>query len=76
MQYIVDFFKSLGEIISTIIDLIIDLVEGIIKFFTDLPTYIDLLESYLELIPTPFIVMITMVLACTLLFVVIGRRGT
>lgn len=76
MQYIVDFFKSLGEIISTIVDLIIDLVEGIIKFFTDLPTYIDLLESYLELIPTPFIVMFTMVLACTLLFVVIGRRGT
>ena len=76
MQYIVDFFKSLGEIISTIVELIIDLVEGIIKFFTDLPTYIDLLESYLELIPTPFIVMFTMVLACTLLFVVIGRRGT
>lgn len=76
MQYIVDFFKSLGEIISTIVDLINDLVEGIIKFFTDLPTYIDLLESYLELIPTPFIVMFTMVLACTLLFVVIGRRGT
>lgn len=75
MKYIVDFFTSLGEIINTIIEFIIDLVEGIIKFFTDLPTYIELLESYLELVPTPFIVMFTMVLACTLLFVIIGRRG-
>ncbi len=76
MKYIVDFFTSLSEIINTIIDFIIDLVEGIVKFFTDLPTYIDLLESYLHLVPTPFIVMFTMVLACTLLFVIIGRRGT
>lgn len=76
MQYIVDFFKALGNIISSIVDFIVDLFEGLVKFFTQLPDYVELLESYLDLVPTPVKVMFTMVLACVLIFLIIGRRGT
>lgn len=76
MHYIVDFFKALGDIIQSIVDFIVDLFKGLVSFFTSLPDYIEVVESYLDLVPTPFKVMFTMVLATVLIFVIIGRRGT
>lgn len=75
MKYIVDFFKALGDIISSIVDFIVDLFKGLISFFTSLPDYIEILESYLDLVPTQAKVFFTMVLAAVLIFVIIGRRG-
>lgn len=76
MKYIVDFFKALGDIISSIVDFIVDLVEGLITFFTQLPDYISLIESCFGLVPSSFVVLFTLVLAAVLIFVIIGRRGT
>lgn len=76
MKYIVDFFKALGDIISSIVDFIVDLVEGLITFFTQLPDYISLVESCIGLVPSSFVVLFTLVLAAVLIFVIIGRRGT
>lgn len=76
MKYIVDFFTVLGDIISAVVDFVIDLFKGLVSFFTSLPDYIEILESYLDLVPTQAKVLFTMVLAAVLIFVIIGRRGT
>lgn len=75
MQYIVDFFKGLGEIIQSIIEFIIDLFTGLVEFFTQIPEYTETVESYIEQLPDFIIPAVTMLLAAQLIFIIIGRRG-
>ncbi len=75
MSYIIDFFKSLGEIISSIVDFIIDFFEGLVSFFADLPEYLKVLETYVDIVPDEIKVMLLLVLSVSLIFVIIGRRG-
>lgn len=76
MKYIVDFFTALGDVISAVVDFVIDLFKGLVNFFTSLPDYIEIIESYIDLVPAQAKVLFTMVLAMVLIFVIIGRRGT
>lgn len=75
MQYIVDFFKSLGDIITSIIEFIIDFFTGLFDFFVQIPEYVTIIESYIELIPEPILAVALLALAAQLIFVIIGRRG-
>lgn len=75
MQYIVDFFKALGEIISSIVEFIVDLFTGLFEFFKQLPEYVGTVEEYIELLPDLVIPFAVMVLAAQLIFLIIGRRG-
>ena len=59
MKYIVDFFTALGDIISAVVDFIIDLFKGLISFFTSLPDYIGIIESYIDLVPAQAKVLFT-----------------
>lgn len=76
MKYIVDFFTALADIISAVVDFVIDFFTGLVDFFLDLPEYIEIAEDFIGLLPEPILVVATMVLAATLIFVIIGRRGT
>lgn len=75
MQYVVDFFKGLGEIITSIIEFIIDFFTGLIDFFLQIPEYVAIIESYIELIPEPLLAVAILALAAQLIFIIIGRRG-
>lgn len=75
MQYIVDFFKALGDIIESIIKFIIDLFTGLFEFFTQIPEYVTTVEEYTQLLPDFVIPFVVMVLAAQLIFIIIGRRG-
>lgn len=75
MQYIVDFFKALADIIENIIKFIIDLFTGLFEFFKDIPEYEQIIERYIELLPDWVIPFAVMVLAAQLIFIIIGRRG-
>ena len=76
MQYIVDFFKSLGDIIGSVVDFIVNLFTNHVNFFTSIPEYVEIVQGYLDLLPDPIKVFAVMVLATSLIFIVIGRRGT
>lgn len=75
MQYIVDFFKELGEIISSIVQFIIDLFTGLVEFFLDIPEYVTIIEGYINMLPPFILPFAVMVLAAQLIFLIIGRRG-
>lgn len=75
MQYIVDFFKGLGETITPLIKFIIDFFTGLFDFFVQIPEYVEIIESYIELIPEPILPIALLALAAQLIFVIIGRRG-
>lgn len=75
MQYIVDFFKALGEIITSIIEFIIDLFTGLVDFFTSIPEHVQTVEEFFELMPEFTVPFIVMVLAAQLIFLIIQRRG-
>lgn len=75
MSFITDFFSALGEIISSIIDFIVDFFTGLIDFFSMIPEYIDVVFQYLDMIPPEFLVWGSLFLSVSLIFVIIGRRG-
>ena len=75
MTYIVDFFKALGEIISSIVQFIIDLFTGLVEFFMEIPEYIEIVEGYIDMLPPFILPFVAMVLAAQLIFLIIGRRG-
>ena len=75
MKYITDFFSALGEIIQSIIHLVIDLFTALVEFFLQVPEYVDIIESYIDLIPEPLIAIALMALAAQLIFIIIGSRG-
>lgn len=75
MIYIVDFFKSLGDIISSIVDAIVDFFTGLVTFLTDIPEYVEIVTDFLDLLPAEIKVFAVMVLSVSLIFIIIGRRG-
>lgn len=75
MSYIVDFFKSLADIITACVDFLMQLITGLVDFFVSLPEYVDIVTDYIEMLPEPMLVIATLVLAASLIFVIIGRRG-
>lgn len=75
MKFITDFFAALGDIISSIVDFVIDFFIGLIDFFGRIPEYYDIVVSYLELVPPEFLVWMSLIIATALIFVIIGRRG-
>lgn len=76
MDFLVDFFEAIGRIIGTLIDFVIDFFTGIARFFLDLPDYIETVEMYIDILPDSIKVIAVMTLSVTLIFVVVGRRGT
>lgn len=75
MQYLIDFFRSLGEIITSIVDFVIDFFKGIVEFFVNLPDYIETITLYVEILPDSIKAIAVMTISLTLIFVVVGRRG-
>lgn len=75
MTYIVEFFKTIADVISSGIDYVVDFFAGLVDFFTQIPEYVSIVKSYIDLLPTGIKVFVVMVLSASLIFVVIGRRG-
>lgn len=75
MKYITDFFSALGDIIQSIIQFVIDLFTGLVEFFAQIPEYVEIIESYIKMIPEPIVAVVIMALSAQLIFIIIGRRG-
>ena len=75
MGFLVDFFTTIGEIITMVIDFVIDFAKGIVQFFLDLPDYIETVTVYIDILPEAIKAIATLTLSFILIFVVIGRRG-
>lgn len=75
MSYIVDFFKSIGDIISHIVDFIKSFVESLIQFITMIPEYAGMIGDLISELPPVLVGFASATLAAALIFVIIGRRG-
>ena len=75
MSFLVDFFKEVGKIITSVVDFLIDFFKGIVQFFTDIPEYIETVSLYIDLLPASIKTIALMTLSFILIFIVIGRRG-
>lgn len=76
MQTIIDFFTEIGKIIDSVIQWLIDFFAGLLEFTTSLPEYIDLVYSYIDAMPDLVSTIAVTTISFTLIFLVIGRRGT
>lgn len=76
MTYIVEFFKAIGDIISSIVEFIVDLVTGLIDFFLLVPDYVDMITELISQLPPVVVGFSSATMAAALIFIVIGRRGT
>lgn len=75
MSYIVDFFKTCGDIISTVIDFIKSFVESLVSFIGMIPEYVGMISDLISDLPPVLVGFASATLAAALIFVIIGRRG-
>ena len=75
MNYIVNFLKSVGDIISHIVDFVKSFIESLVQFITMIPSYAGMIGDLISELPPVLIGFASATLAAALIFVIIGRRG-
>ena len=75
MSYITEFFKTCGDIISSIVDFIKSFVESLIQFLGMIPQYAGMIGDLISDLPPVLVGFASATLAAALIFVIIGRRG-
>lgn len=75
METIINFFKSIGDIIATLGELLIDFVKGTVEFFSKIPDYVEIAYSYIDILPEEIKIIAMMTLSLSVLFLVIGKKA-
>lgn len=73
MSWIINFLKSLGEIITTLIDLVITLVGSLFDFIANLPTFLSLITASFGAIPSFILPFAAISLTISIIFIILGR---
>lgn len=73
MSWIINFFKSLWDTITALIDLVINLVSGLFQFIANLPTFISYLTKTIAILPGWLLPFCTISITVSVLFIILGR---
>lgn len=73
MMWLINFFKSLFDVIASLIDLVISLVKGLVDFISSLPTFISLISASFGHIPSLILPFVTITLTLSIIFIILGR---
>lgn len=75
MQSIIDFFGTVGSIISTVIDFVIGLFQDLILMLTLLTKFFAQLPSYLGWLPSTVVSSIVLIFSIVIIYKILGREG-
>lgn len=73
MGAIVSFFQDCAEIITAVIDFVVNLIKSLIQFFMMIPTMIKYLTESIAYLPGPLLLFATMSITISVIFLTIGR---
>lgn len=70
MSWLIDFFKSIGSIIISLVQLLIDAIKSIIMLITMIPEYITYLGNMIQILPAWIIVFLTGIVTITVIWTI------
>lgn len=74
MQWLINFFTDLSNILSGVINVVISLVKVLVTLITSLPAYISTLTSCVGYLPEVLITWFGLCITVTVIFLILGRR--
>lgn len=75
MQAIIDFFASVGSIISTVIDFVVKLFSDLLFMLQLLGNFFASLPSYLAWLPGTAVSALVVIFSIVIIYKILGREG-
>lgn len=73
MQWLIDFFSSIGSMLKSLIDFISGAFQGLISIVTSLPSYVSFITDTFSNLPPAFSASLAVGLTVTIIFLALGR---
>lgn len=75
MQAIIDFFKSFAEIVSSLVDFVIGIVQDLLYVIQLLGSLIVKIPQMIGWLPSACITLVVTLFAVVLIYKILGREG-
>ena len=75
MQVIIDFFKGFADVITSLVDFVIGMVEDIVYVITLLGEFVTQIPEYFSWLPAEALVLVVAIFGLVVIYKVLGREG-
>ena len=75
MQAIIDFFNTLGSVISTVINFVVKMFSDLVMMLQLLAKFIVNIPSYFGWLPTSVVAVIVTIFSIVVIYKILGREG-
>ena len=75
MQAIIDFFNTIGSVISTVINFVVKMFSDLVMMLQLLAKFIVNIPSYFGWLPTSVVAVIVTIFSIVVIYKILGREG-
>ena len=75
MQAIIDFFNTVGNVISTVINFVVKMFSDLVMMLQLLAKFIVNIPSYFGWLPTSVVAVIVTIFSIVVIYKILGREG-
>lgn len=75
MQTIVDFLSSIGNVIVTAYEFLVDTINGIVYVVRILAYFVSNIPVYFAWLPGEFVTIVVMIFSIAVIYKILGREG-
>lgn len=70
----IEFFKMIGDAIFTVFQLLLNMVEGLVRFFLMIPQFLSYLTTVFAFVPAPLVVFLSVGVTISVILLIVGRN--
>ena len=70
----IEFFKMIGDAIFTVFQLLLNMVEGLVRFFLMIPQFLSYLTTVFVYVPSPLVVFLSVGVTISVILLIVGRN--
>lgn len=70
----IEFFKMIGDAIFTVFQLLLNMVEGLVRFFLMIPQFLSYLTTVFAYVPAPLVVFLSVGVTISVILLIVGRN--
>lgn len=75
MQAIIDFFNTVGSVISTVINFVVKMFSDLVMMLQLLAKFITNIPSYFGWLPSAVVAVIVTIFSIVVIYKILGREG-
>lgn len=75
MQTIVDFLASIGNVIVTAYEFLVDTINGLVYVVRILYYFVSNVPLYFDWLPSEFVTIVVMIFSVAVVYKILGREG-